>query len=88
MKPSVELRHWLQSVYKPNVIDENQRFQASMLATLGVRTRFVLGGMTTYPGVGMTIGRLSTSDAAGAPAKAGLTGFRAQLAMRATPFAQ
>lgn len=88
VEPSLELRHWLQSVVTTGASDESERTQSSVLATLGLRTRFMLGGVTTYPGVGMTIGRLSTIDAAGAPATARLTGFRAQLAMRATPFAQ
>ena len=83
VEPTVELRHWLQQV----LTSTDSRTQSSMLASLGVRTRLDLAGLTVYPGVGVTLGRLAVSDAAGAPVTAGLTGFKAQIAMRAAPLA-
>ena len=84
VEPSVELRHWLQSV--PGVASgtttSSDRSQSSVLGTLGLRTRVALGGVRVFPGIGYTLGSLASSDAAGAPATARLTGFRAQLAMR------
>jgi hypothetical protein len=56
-----------------------------MLGTVGLRTRVSVGGVRVVPSIGYTAGSLATSDAAGAPAHAGLTGFRAQLAMRIGP---
>ncbi|MDB4881070.1 MAG: hypothetical protein JWL60_2516 [Gemmatimonadetes bacterium] len=87
LEPSVELRHWLQRVPAPGVA-VGERRQSSVLATLGLRTRLALAGVTTYPGVGMTLGSLATRTATGEPEKAGITGFRAQVAMRASPFAR
>jgi hypothetical protein len=80
LEPGVELRHWLQTV--PATASNAERSQSSMLATAGLRTRFSLGGLRVFPSAGYTVGRLATSDAAGAPTGAQLTGFRAQVAMR------
>ena len=80
LEPSVELRHWLQSV--PATSATQERSQSSMLATIGLRTRMSLGGLRVFPSAGYTLGRLATIDASGAPADAQLTGFKAQLAMR------
>jgi hypothetical protein len=80
VEPSVELRHWLQNV--PATATTAVRSQSSVLGTFGLRTRVGVGGVRVFPSVGYTVGSLATSDAAGAPARAGLTGFRAQLAMR------
>lgn len=89
VEPSLELRHWRQHVGTPDLntglID--WRSQGSFLATVGVRTRLDLAGVTAYPSVGFTAGTLATTDAGGVPTHAGLTGFRAQIAMRAAPFA-
>jgi hypothetical protein len=85
VEPSIELRHWLQNV--PGVTSGTttmpDRSQSSVLGTVGLRTRVTLGeGVRVFPAVAYTVGSLATNDAAGAPAHAGLTGFRAQLAMR------
>jgi hypothetical protein len=80
VEPSVELRHWLQSV--PATTSSAERSQSSMLATLGVRTRMSLGALRVFPSAAYTVGRLATIDASSAPATAQLTGFRAQVAMR------
>jgi hypothetical protein len=37
------------------------------------------------PSAGYAVGRLAVTDASGAPANAGMTGFRAQLAVRVAP---
>lgn len=89
LEPTLELRHWAQQVAtQADVVNPAFRSQSSVLATLGLRTRISLAGITAYPGVGFSVGSLASVDAASAPAKAGLTGFRAQVAMRAAPFAQ
>ena len=90
LEPTVELRQWLQQVgtADPTSGAIDWRSQSSFLATLGLRSRFELGGVTAFPGMAFTAGSLATTDVAGAAAHAGLTGFRAQLAMRATPFGQ
>jgi hypothetical protein len=80
VEPSVELRQWLQNV--PATATTAGRSQSSVLGTVGLRTRVGVGGVRVFPSVGYTVGSLATSDAAGAPARAGMTGFRAQLAMR------
>lgn len=80
VEPSIELRHWLQNV--PATTTTPARSQSSVLGTLGVRTRVRVGGVRVFPSVGYTGGSLAASDAAGVPAHAGLTGFRAQVAMR------
>jgi hypothetical protein len=56
-----------------------------VLGTLGLRARVMLAGVRVSPSVAYTLGSLATNDAAGAPTHAGLTGFRAQLAMRVGP---
>jgi hypothetical protein len=83
VEPSVELRHWLQNV--PGTATAADRSQSSVLGTVGLRTRVTVGGVRVFPSVGYTAGSLATSDELGAPAHAGLTGFRAQLAMRVGP---
>jgi hypothetical protein len=80
LEPSLELRHWLQSV--PATPSTEERSQSSMLATVGLRTRMSIGGLRVFPSAGYTVGRLATIDEVGAPARAQLTGFRAQVAMR------
>ena len=84
VEPSVELRHWLQNV--PATTSGTStipaRSQSSVLGTLGVRTRVTVAGTRVFPSVGYTAGSMATSDASGVPAHAGLTGFKAQLAMR------
>jgi hypothetical protein len=80
VEPSVELRHWLQNV--PATTSGTStipaRSQSSVLGTLGVRTRGTVAGVRVFPSIGYTAGSLATGDGA----RAGLTGFRAQLAMR------
>ena len=80
VEPSVELRHWLQNVPATTTGTTTipARSQSSVLGTIGVRTRVTAAGMRLFPSVGYTAGSLATSDGA----HAGLTGFRAQVAMR------
>jgi hypothetical protein len=87
VEPSLEVRHWLQNV--PGVASGSaaaaDRWQSSVLGTIGVRTRFGVAGVAAYPSVGYTLGSLATVDASNAPARAGLTGFKAQLAVVVAP---
>lgn len=88
VEPSVELRHWMQHVYdtpgQGNA--EVERTQSSRLATLAVRVRAEVAGLTLFPSAGYTtLGRLATEDDAGRPVSADLTGFRLGLVVRATP---
>lgn len=86
VEPSVELRHWLQHVYEPGDATGPARSQSSRLATLGVRAQLQVGAVTVFPNVGYTLlGRLATTDDAGLPVQADLTGFRVGLVMRASP---
>jgi hypothetical protein len=89
LEPTLELRHWMQDIPASGTGASAvaARTQSSYLGSLGVRTRLDVGGVTVYPGVGYTLGSLATTDLNGAPASAGLTGFKAQIAMRAAPFA-
>lgn len=94
-EPSIELRHWLQnvpgtatSVAGGGTATTAAYSQSSYLATAGVRTHAQVGGLTIYPSVGYTVGSMAMPDASNAVTHAGLTGFRAQLAMRAQPFGQ
>ncbi len=84
LEPSLELRHWLQQL--PGTLTGNvraaDRSQASYLGTVGLRTRINLVGLTVVPSAGYTLGSLGTSDASGAAARAGMTGFRGQVAVR------
>jgi hypothetical protein len=90
VEPSLEFRHWQQEVGTPDLTSGliAWRSQASMLATVAVRTRVELLSVTAFPSIGFTAGSLATTDAGGLPTHAGLTGFRAQIAMRVAPFAQ
>ena len=90
VEPTLEVRHWQQSIpeFTSGSTVTPGRGQSSYLGTVGVRTRLEVAGVSVFPGAGFTLGSVATFDAAGLPAKAGLTGFRAQLAMRATPFGQ
>jgi hypothetical protein len=83
IEPSVELRHWLQNVYPAGDTAGPSRSQSSRLATLGLRTRIGVGGLSVYPSVGYTaFGTLAVTDANGGAARADISGFRAQLAVR------
>jgi hypothetical protein len=84
IEPSVELRHWMQHVpgTTTSTTSAPARSQASFLGTVGLRTRVEYAGARLFPSVGYTVGALASADASGAPARAGITGFRAQLAMR------
>ncbi|MDB4899147.1 MAG: hypothetical protein JWN53_955 [Gemmatimonadetes bacterium] len=88
IEPSLELRHWQQEVPQTTIGTTvlPSRAQNSYLGTIGLRTSLDLVGVSAFPSVGWTFGALATSDAAGAPSRAGLTGFRAQLSMRVVPF--
>jgi hypothetical protein len=90
LEPSLELRQWHQEIGTTDAASGlvSWRTQSSVLTTLGVRTRVDFGGVTAFPSVGYTLGSLATPDRSGAPTHAGLTGFRAQVAMRVSPFAQ
>lgn len=88
VEPSIELRHWMQHVFdtpgQGNA--EIERTQSSRLATLAVRVRSEVAGLTLFPSAGYTMfGRLATEDEAGRPVRADLTGFRVGLVVRATP---
>lgn len=88
VEPSIELRHWMQHVFdtpgQGNA--EIERTQSSRLATLAIRVRSEVAGLTLFPSAGYTMfGRLATEDEAGRPVRADLTGFRVGLVVRATP---
>jgi hypothetical protein len=87
IEPSVEVRHWLQNVYPPGSAGGGtSRSQSSHMATIGLRTRIELGKLSVYPSANYTVtGTLATTDAAGLPVQAKLTGFRAQIAARVAP---
>jgi hypothetical protein len=87
IEPSVELRHWLQNVYPAGSAGAGtSRSQSSHMATIGLRTRLGVGNVSVYPSANYTVtGTLATTDAAGLPVQAKLTGFRAQIAARVAP---
>ena len=87
IEPSLELRHWLQHVVGTTngTTTTPDRTQTSMLATLGLRTLVEAAHLRIVPSAGYTFGRLAMVDATGAPTNGGLTGFRAQLAVRVAP---
>jgi hypothetical protein len=86
VEPSVELRHWLQSVYPAGTGAVASRSQSSRLATFGLRTRIGVGGLSVYPSAGYTaFGRLAAIDENGQPVQADISGFKAQLAVRVAP---
>jgi hypothetical protein len=89
IEPTVELRHWRQEVpvFNAGTNSAERIAQNSFLGSLGVRTRLELGGVTVFPGVGFTVGRLAMTTSSAVAENVGLTGFRAQIAMRAAPFA-
>jgi hypothetical protein len=82
VEPSLELRHWLQSVYDEEA--SPARAQSSALATIGLRARIDAGSFELFPSAGYTaFGRLATTDDAGLPVQARLTGFHLSLVLRA-----
>ena len=82
VEPSVELRHWLQNVYDDSIAPG--RSQSSALATIGLRARIDAGRLELFPSGGYTaLGRLATTDDAGLPVQARLTGFHLSLVVRA-----
>ena len=87
VEPSIEGRHWLQNI--PSVTSGGrttaERSQSSYLGTVGLRTRMGMGGLSAFPSVGYTMGRLATVDAQNNQVRADLIGFRAQLAIRVAP---
>lgn len=86
VEPSIEARQWLQNV--PGATSGTstaERSQSSYLGTVGLRVKLDLPGITAFPSVGYTMGQLATLDGQGAPTRADLTGFRAQLAIRVAP---
>jgi len=84
LEPSVELRHWAQSVYDAGDTAGPARSQNSALATFGLRARIEAPGFELFPSAGFTaFGRLATTDDAGLPVKASLTGLHVGLVMRA-----
>ena len=87
VEPSIEGRHWLQNI--PSVTSGGrttaERSQSSYLGTVGLRTRIGMGGLSAFPSVGYTMGRLATVDAQNNQVRADLIGFRAQLAIRVAP---
>jgi hypothetical protein len=88
VEPSLELRHWSQRVF--DTPDDGsaqiERAQSSRLATVGVRVRAQVAGLTLYPSAAYTLlGRLATADENGVPLRADLTGFRVGLVVRAAP---
>lgn len=87
VEPSIELRHWLQNVpgSTSGSVTIADRSQSNVLATLGLRTNFAVGGFSALPSVGYTVGSLSTVDAAQRPTTTELTGYRASLTIRIAP---
>jgi hypothetical protein len=86
VEPSLELRHWIQHVLPTQGSSETERTQSSRLATLGVRVRARVAGLTLYPSAGYTMfGRLAAEDEQGRPTSADLTGYRVGLVVRAAP---
>ena len=86
VEPSLELRHWIQHVLPTQGSGETERTQSSRLATLGVRVRARVAGLTLYPSAGYTMfGRLAAEDEQGRPTSADLTGYRVGLVVRAAP---
>ena len=88
LEPSLELRHWRQAVFdlpgQGNA--EIERSQSSRLATIGLRARARVAGLTLFPSAGYTLlGRLATQDEDGRAVSADLTGFRLALVVRASP---
>ena len=84
VEPSVELRHWLQNLYDAGVATGPARSQSSRLATLCLRARMEAGRFELFPTGGYTaFGRLATTDDAGAPVQARLSGFHLALVVRA-----
>ena len=85
VEPSVELRHWSQSVFETTGQGnaEIARNQYSGLATFALRVRARVAALTLYPSAGYTIGRLAAEDEEGRPVTADLTGFRLGLVVRA-----
>jgi hypothetical protein len=85
LEPSLELRHWLQNVYDVGVSTGPARSQSSQLATIGLRARIDAGALELFPSGGYTaFGRLATTDDAGLPFQAGLSGFHVGLIVRAS----
>jgi hypothetical protein len=87
VEPSIELRHWFQSVIgrRSGTTTIPDRTQTSLLGTFGVRTHVDYSGVRIVPSIGYTLGSLAVLTAAGTPTTAGMTGFRAQVAMRVAP---
>jgi hypothetical protein len=80
VEPSVEIRQWLQDRDA-----DGASSRASRLATLGLRVRGDVAGLTLYPSAAYTIGSLAAEDAAGLPVQARLTGIRVGLAAVVSP---
>ena len=87
VEPSIEGRHWLQNISSVTTGGRTtaERSQSSYLGTVGLRTRIGMGGLSAFPSVGYTMGRLATVDAQNNQVRADLIGFRAQLAIRVAP---
>jgi hypothetical protein len=86
VEPSLELRHWLQNVYDLGDSVGPARSHRSRLATIGLRARLEAGGLELFPSGGYTaLGRLATTDDAGLPVEARLSGFHLALTVRASP---
>ena len=84
LEPSVELRDWRQNVYDAGDAVGPSRSQDSRLATLGLRARIDAGRLELFPsGAYTAFGRLATTDDAGLPTQARLTGLRLALVVRA-----
>ncbi len=84
-EPSLELRHWLQSVYDVGDTTGPARSQSSRLATIGLRARIDVGGLELFPSGGYTaFGRLAMTDDAGLPVQAALSGFHLGMVVRAS----
>jgi len=84
LEPSLELRHWLQNVYADGDGFGPARSRSSHLATFGLRARIDAGGLELFPsGTYTAFGRLATTDAAGLPLQAALSGFHLGLVVRA-----
>ncbi|MBW8771398.1 MAG: hypothetical protein JF589_16715 [Gemmatimonadetes bacterium] len=86
LEPSLELRDWMQNVYDEGDATGPARSQNSRLATLGLRARIDAGRFELFPSGAYTpLGHLATTNDAGLPVQARLTGFHVGIVVRTSP---
>jgi hypothetical protein len=71
VEPTAELRSWMQS-----------GTPTSLIANVGVRLNFLLGGLAVSPSAGYSIGRIASEGTTGGSTTASVSGLRAMLAVR------